>query len=230
MARLSVHNVSLTYTIFEGWRRREVASLRDVSFTLTNGDRVGLIGPNGAGKTTLLRVLGGAYEPDQGEVRSEGRIQSLIDVGVGMLSELTGRENVRLRLLGGGLTWSEARRLGRDIERYSELGEAFDWPLRSYSRGMQLRLAFALSTLQGADILLMDEWLGAGDKEFRIKAAERMDAITSAAGIVVLASHNPKLLRGFCDRGLWLESGRVAFFGPIDEALARYNGAHDKAA
>ena len=230
MARLSVHNVSLTYTIFEGWRRREVASLRDVSFTLTNGDRVGLIGPNGAGKTTLLRVLGGAYEPDQGEVRSEGRIQSLIDVGVGMMSELTGRENVRLRLLGGGLTWSEARRLGRDIERYSELGEAFDWPLRSYSRGMQLRLAFALSTLQGADILLMDEWLGAGDKEFRIKAAERMDAITSAAGIVVLESHNPKLLRGFCDRGLWLESGRVAFFGPIDEALARYNGAHDKAA
>ena len=222
MAWIRAEDLHLTYHIHEGRRVRRVEALRGVSFALKNGQRLGLVGPNGAGKSTLLRVLAGAYEPDQGAVTSQGRIQSLMDVGVGIAHELTGHDNIRLRLLGDGLTWKQARERAREIGEYSDLGEALSWPVRAYSRGMQLRLAFSIADAQGADILLMDEWLGAGDQQFREKAAKRMEEIAAAAGVIVLASHNRNLLKRYCDLGLYLRDGQVAAYGPIDDVVDAY--------
>ncbi|MEO1039954.1 MAG: ATP-binding cassette domain-containing protein [Pseudomonadota bacterium] len=224
MAWIHADNLHLTYRLNEGRRRRKVNALRGVSFKLGTGERLGLVGPNGAGKSTLLRVLAGTYEPDTGSVSSEGRIQSLMDVGIGISNELTGYENIRVRLLGEGLSWKEAAERAQDIAAYSELGDALSWPVRAYSRGMQLRLSFSIADAQGADILLMDEWLGAGDQDFRRKAAERMEAIAEAAGVIVLASHNRNLLRRYCELGLYLRDGEIAAYGPIEEVLDAYLG------
>ncbi len=189
--------------------RRVVAALSDVNFSLGSGDRLGLVGPNGAGKTTLLKVLYGIYEPTSGSLDVSGRVDALFNISLGFRKEVTGRRNIELRGLINGWSMEEIRARTDSIIEFSELGEFIDMPLKTYSQGMAARLAFSVSTTFEPEILLMDEWIGAGDASFRDKAAERMKQISQKAGIIVLASHNESLIEKVCNKCLRLENGRA---------------------
>jgi len=199
-----------------------VHALRDVSLSLKDGDRLGLIGRNGAGKSTLLRVLAGIYEPIAGEVRVQGRVGSLTNVTMGMDMESNGYENIVIRGLMMGMSRREARRNFRAIEEFSELGEHLSLPLRTYSAGMLLRLGFAVSTSQEPEILIIDEIIAAGDRAFADRAAARLEKLTSAAHILVVASHAGETLKRLCNKIALLRDGRIVEIGPADEVLKRY--------
>jgi ABC-2 type transport system ATP-binding protein/lipopolysaccharide transport system ATP-binding protein len=199
-----------------------VQALDDVSLSLAHGDRVGLVGHNGAGKTTLLRVLAGLYEPGAGEVDVDGKVAPLFDIALGMDPEATGYDNIFLRGLFLGMSRKEIRaRLG-GIAEFTELGEFLNLPLRTYSAGMRMRLAFAVSTSITPEILLLDEGIGAGDAAFLEKANKRLSDFTDQAGIIVLASHSDGLIRRMCSTAVLMERGRAIAIGGVDEILARY--------
>jgi ABC-2 type transport system ATP-binding protein/lipopolysaccharide transport system ATP-binding protein len=202
-----------------------VRALDDLTLTLQEGDRVGLIGRNGAGKSTLLRVLAGIYAPTAGQIYSRGRIVPLLDIALGMDELSTGRQNLRLRGLLLGMSDAEIRRKIEEIATFTELGDHLDLPLRTYSSGMRLRLAFAVSTAVDADILLLDEVIGVGDASFMKKAEGRMLDLQSRAKIVVLASHSDTVIHQMCNKALWMDRGRIREFGPMDEVAARYAAA-----
>jgi lipopolysaccharide transport system ATP-binding protein len=187
-----------------------VKALDDLNFDIKAGDRVGLSGHNGSGKTTLLRVLAGAYEPVSGSLEVQGRIASLLDLSLGMDHDATGYENIFLRGILMGLTPREIRAKTQEIAEFTELGEYLDMPVRTYSSGMQLRLAFAVSTSVNADILIMDEWLSVGDADFNQKAEKRLDSLVKNTAILVVASHSPDLIAKVCNRAFRLEHGRLA--------------------
>ena len=172
---------------------RYVTALEDVSFELKAGDRLGLVGSNGAGKTTLLKVLYGIYEPTGGRVETRGRIDALFNIDLGFRQEATGRRNIILRGLINGWSSREIERRVDEIVAFSELGDFIDMPLKTYSAGMSTRLAFAIATSFEPEILLMDEWIGAGDKNFQGKAKGRLEEMVTKAGIIVLASHDDTL-------------------------------------
>lgn len=199
-----------------------VQALRDVDLDFEHGDRVALVGPNGAGKTTLLRVLAGIYEPTVGTVRQEGRIVPLFDASLGMDIEATGYENITLRGLLLGLDAQQIRDRTEEIAEFTELGEYLAMPARTYSSGMQLRLAFAISTCIDPEILLMDEWIGVGDARFLQKAEQRMNNVVDRSSIVVMASHAEDLVLRLCTKAVYLEGGHVRAFGPVDEVLTAY--------
>lgn len=197
-----------------------VAALRDLSFEITRGERVALVGHNGAGKTTLLRTLAGVYEPVSGRLTVEGAIGSLIDPTAGMDLEATGRENIVLRALYRGLSDAEADALAEDVAAFAGLGDFLDVPVRTYSAGMTVRLAFAMATAMTPQVLLMDEWFLAGDAEFMAKAEERLSRLVSDAEILVLATHDMAVARRWCTRAIRLDSGRIVADGPVAEILA----------
>ncbi|WP_222932291.1 ABC transporter ATP-binding protein [Allochromatium humboldtianum] len=199
-----------------------VQALQDINITLEDGDRLGLIGHNGAGKTTLLRVLGGIYEPNSGRVEVQGSTVPLFDIALGMNQESTGYENIVLRGLFLGLSRKKIHAMMDEIAEFTELGDFLDLPIRTYSAGMQMRLAFAVSTSVVPDILLLDEGIGAGDASFLHKARERLERFTERVSIIVLSSHSEDLVRSMCSKSLLMEHGRVVFAGPTDEALERY--------
>jgi ABC-2 type transport system ATP-binding protein len=201
----------------------EVQALDRVSFTLAAGDRVGLLGHNGSGKSTLLRVIAGIYHPTLGTLTSSGRIAALFDTSFGMDPDATGYENIVLRGLFLGLSRAEIDRQAEEIGEFTELGEFLDMPLRTYSSGMSARLAFAISTAVDADILVIDEGIGAGDAGFLAKANARLESFIGRAPIVVIASHDPHLMQQFCTRGLLLKRGQLLYDGPIMEAYAQYD-------
>jgi lipopolysaccharide transport system ATP-binding protein len=192
-----------------------VEALRDVTLEIKAGDRVGLIGHNGAGKTSLLRMLSGIYEPTSGTMRSEGRITSLLDVTLGMDAEATGYENIVLRGLIMGATRQQMRTLTPSIAEFSGLGDYLRMPVRTYSSGMVVRLAFSIATSVETDILLMDEWLSVGDADFVGQAEERMKAFVGKASILVLASHNPKIINDLCNVHVTLSHGQVVNVGRV---------------
>ncbi len=202
-------------TIAGEGRHRYVQALDGVSFELVAGDRLGLVGSNGAGKTTLLKVLYGIYEPTGGRLSTVGRVDALFNINLGFRSEATGRRNIELRGLINGWSPHEIALRQEEIIEFSELGDFIDMPLKSYSQGMAARLAFATSTSFQPEILLMDEWIGAGDASFQEKAKKRMDELAEAAGIIVLASHNDDLIKRTCNKVLELEKGRVKSFGQM---------------
>ncbi|MGA3005978.1 MAG: ABC transporter ATP-binding protein [Acetobacteraceae bacterium] len=202
-----------------------VRALSNINFSLKSGERLGLIGSNGAGKTTLLRVLAGIYEPVSGHVRMHGTMNALLDTSLGMNSELTGRENIMLRGLYGGLSGSRLAQLEEDVIDFAELSDFIDLPMRIYSAGMAVRLGFALATAARPRILLMDEWFLAGDAAFLEKARQRMEELVRAADILVLSTHNDVIVREWCTRVIWLEKGRVRADGPVAEVLDQYAGA-----
>lgn len=199
-----------------------VRALDNLSFTFAEGDRIGLLGHNGAGKSTLLRVLSRAYTPTSGSITVQGQVGSLIDISLGIDSEFTGRENVyfRGRLLGMKKAFLTQKM--EEIIAFSGLGNFFDLPLRTYSSGMQLRLAFAISTILRPEILLMDEWLSVGDEDFKHKAEERLYSLVAATRILVLASHSRDLIQKTCNRVLWLEHGKVRMDDTPAVVLAAY--------
>ncbi|MHC8378121.1 ABC transporter ATP-binding protein [Pseudomonas sp. MDT1-16] len=202
-----------------------VRALEDLTFTFNKGDRVGLLGHNGAGKSTLLRLLSSVYEPSSGTARISGEIGSLIDISLGTDPEATGRENIFLR--GGllGMTKAEIAEKLDDIIEFSELGDFVDMPLRTYSTGMHLRLAFAVSTTVRPEILLMDEWLSVGDEGFKQKAEVRMGELVKSTNILVIASHSRELVMHTCNRVLWLEHGKIKMDGDPKTVTAAYFGA-----
>jgi len=186
-----------------------VRALNELDFDIREGDRVGLVGHNGSGKTTLLRMLSGVYAPVRGRLQIKGRIASLLDVSTGMDPDATGFENIYLRGIMDGLVPSAIRSKTDEIAEFTGLGEYLNLPVRTYSSGMMLRLAFAISTSVEADILIMDEWLSVGDAEFSQKAADRLDALVDRASILVVASHSPKLVARVCNRRIHLEHGVI---------------------
>jgi len=205
-------------------RRVFVRALNNVSLTFREGDRVALIGHNGAGKTTLLRVVAGIYEPTRGHINCRGRVTTLSNITLGMNVDCNGYENIRMRGTIMGLSPREIKEKTRDIADFSELGTYLDMPLRSYSTGMRLRLAFSISTAMPADILLLDEWIGAGDYHFVSRAEERMKKVLDRAGILLLASHNEELIGRVCNRAILMQNGEVAADGDVMESLRHYYG------
>lgn len=200
-----------------------VRALSHVNLDLKPGDRVGLWGHNGAGKTTLLRVLAGAYAPTNGTVLVEGEVTSLIDLSLGMEHEATGYENISLRLMMMGRDPRLADVITEEIEKFSGLGEFLTLPIRTYSSGMLMRLAFAISTSVEPEILLMDEWLSVGDQEFVAKAEERLEQLVTRTQILVIASHSRAMLERRCNRILMLDHGTVTEEAPpknVEEAPA----------
>jgi ABC-type polysaccharide/polyol phosphate transport system ATPase subunit len=205
-----------------GLRALRVRALRDIDLRLKAGDRVGLIGRNGAGKTTLLHVLSGVYEPTAGTCWSSGRIAALTDLTLGMDPEANGYDFILTRSIVMGLSKAQARALTAEVEQFTELGEYLHLPVRAYSSGMLLRLAFGVATAVTPDILLMDEMISAGDAQFIDKARRRLDAMLSQAQIFVLASHDDKLMRKLCNLGVLLSEGRIVHTGTIEECLDRH--------
>jgi ABC-type polysaccharide/polyol phosphate transport system ATPase subunit len=213
-----------------GRRPAQVTALRDVSFSLEAGDRLALIGSNGAGKTTLLKVLYGIFEPTAGRIDVHGRVDALFNINLGFRPEATGRRNIELRGLINGWSRFEIEERMDGIIAFSEMGEFIDMPLKYYSQGMGARLAFATATSFEPEILLMDEWIGAGDPPFQEKARERIGGVVASAGIIILASHNLSLLEKTCTRGLILERGHSVYLRPLGEAIDFYTPRTSRAA
>ena len=202
--------------------RISVRALNDITLDIKSGDRLALIGPNGAGKTTLLKLLAGVIVPSIGSIVSTGTVSSLLDMTVGLDPESTGRENIILRGMFMGIRPRDMRPLSGEIAEFTELGEYLDMPVRTYSAGMMVRLAFAISTCIRREILIMDEWLSAGDARFIDKAESRIKAFVEDSSILVLATHQLELIKQWCTRALLLDQGRVLMIGSVGEVIAAY--------
>ena len=196
-----------------------VRALDRVSFELHEGDRIGLVGHNGSGKSTLLRVIAGVYEPISGSVHVQGSVASMLNVWLGMNVDATGLENIYLRARVLGMRRHEVDVLVSDIAAFAGLGDYIHMPLRTYSSGMQMRLAFAVSTSVNADVVLMDEWLSAGDASFAVKAEERLHDMLDRTKVLIVASHNEELIRRSCNKIMRLEHGTIVDFGPLEPAV-----------
>lgn len=186
-----------------------IRSLEDVTFEIHEGERVGIVGHNGAGKSTLLRALSNVYAPTAGRAEIVGEIGSLVDIGLGIDGEATGRENIYIRGALLGLKRREIEKRFDEIVEFSELGEFINMPVRTYSSGMHLRLAFAVATIIRPEILLMDEWLSVGDAAFNEKAEQRLSDLVKSSRILVIASHSRELIERTCNRAMWFEHGRL---------------------
>jgi ABC-type polysaccharide/polyol phosphate transport system ATPase subunit len=205
-------------------RGREVRALEHVNLTISHGERVGILGPNGAGKSTLLKLLAGVYLPTHGRREVRGQISSLFQISLGFEQDASGWDNIMYRGYLQGETPRSIRKKMQPIAEFSELGEFLDMPVRYYSSGMMVRLAFAISTAIEPDILLVDEVLSAGDMAFQIKARRRMQELIGKARAVVIVSHDTASLSDLCDRVLWLDHGRIHMEGPAKEVVAAYTG------
>jgi lipopolysaccharide transport system ATP-binding protein len=244
MSYINFHQVSVEFPIFNARSRSlkeyalkiatggrlgktsegvvSVKALDNINFTFQSGEKIGVVGHNGSGKSTLLRVLGGAYVPTNGIATIKGSISSLIDIGTGIDEESTGRQNVYIR--GALLGISKKILLSRidDIIEFSQLGQYIDLPVRIYSTGMQLRLAFAISTIIQPNILIMDEWLSVGDEDFKDRAESRLQSLLGKTDILVIASHSPELVLKMCTRALWLEHGQLRMDSSPEKVVAAY--------
>jgi ABC-type polysaccharide/polyol phosphate transport system ATPase subunit len=241
MARIELTNVGLTFRVRKQQGRMtlkeylvrglflrpaastmEVHALCDLNFQVCPGERVGIIGHNGAGKSTLLKLLAGIYEPTQGQRLVEGRISSLFDLMLGFEPEATGWENIRYRGYLQGETPRSIRRKMDAIAEFTELGKFLDMPVRYYSAGMLVRLAFAIATAIEPEVLLVDEVLTVGDMSFQDRARRRMREMMAHAEMIVVVSHDLVALPEVCQRGIWLDGGRLRHDGPIAEVIQAY--------
>lgn len=199
-----------------------VRALDKLSFHIRDGDRVGLLGHNGAGKSTLLRTMAKIYEPIAGDIAIDGKVSPLLDMSCGINPESTGFENILIRGILLGLTRAEIKAKALDIAHFTELGGYLDIPMRTYSSGMQLRLAFGVATAIQPEILLLDEIFGAGDASFQQKAKERIYDLIDKSRVVVLSSHALPLIKTLCNKVMILHAGALQFFGDVREGLERY--------
>ncbi len=248
MARIELDNASLTFQIRQGGRitlkeflirqlfrrplppRVQVHALQDVSLQIKEGQRVGIIGHNGAGKSTLLKLLAGIYPPTKGERVVEGQVSSLFDISLGFEQDANGWENIAYRSYLQGETPKSIRPKIKPIAEFSELGGFLDIPVRYYSAGMIVRLAFSIATAIDPEILLVDEVLSVGDMAFQNKARDRMREMMAKARLIVVVSHDMDSLRNLCDQIVWLDHGRVRQVGPAAEVIAAYTASvHDPA-
>lgn len=199
-----------------------VSALRGVSFHLSDGERLGVIGHNGAGKTSLLRLITGVYPPTRGTVEVNGKVNALTNITMGMDRNASGRKNIIFRLIFMGYSFTQAREAVDEIIDFSELGEFIDLPTRTYSTGMFLRLAFAISTHFAPEILVLDEVLAAGDLSFQKKALARIRDLVDKSRVIVLAAHNLKTIREYCTRAIILSQGVVVAEGSPEEMVQQY--------
>lgn len=247
MSKIHLKNVNLSYPIFGAstrsfkrslvnvatggtLRKSEhspvmVDALKDITFNLEEGDKLGLVGHNGAGKSTLLRVLANIFEPQTGQVYVNGKVSALLDINVGMEPELTGYENIKIRGFILGISKEEIEKTIPDIEEFTELGNFLSMPVKTYSTGMMVRLGFGISTATVPDILLVDEVIGAGDSKFIKKAQQRMESFVARSNIFVLASHSNDVIKKFCNKAMWLEHGEIKAFGSTKDVLAQYSAS-----
>lgn len=242
MAKISLTNVSVEIPVFDvsatslrklvlggigGQFNRagsqvQVSALKDLTFEANDGDRVGVIGRNGSGKTTLLRVLSDVYPPTRGSVEIVGRVSPMFDATLGMSADATGMENIRICGMLWGLTNDQITQGVEDIVAFTELGEYLNVPVRTYSMGMLLRLAFAIATLREPEILLLDEVIGVGDAAFFQKAYARLKSRVRQSRILVIASHGEQIIRDLCNKVLWLQNGALVAYGDVDTVFAAY--------
>ncbi len=243
MAKIVLNNVEINYPIYDDQHyslRRTLVNLttrgklyRDtlstsyraldnISFTLQQGDRLGLIGNNGAGKTTLLKTMAQLYKPTRGSITIEGKVSTLFDVCMGIDIDRSGYHNIFYMGALLGLTRAQIKTLVKDIEDFCEIGSFLNMPVRTYSAGMRIRLGFAICTCIDPTILLLDEAIGVGDKHFIAKASARAKALYDRAEILVLASHSIDVLKEFCNKALWLHKGKMVMLGDVDDVLKAY--------
>lgn len=205
--------------------RGRLEALKEVSFEVAPGESLGLVGPNGAGKSTLLGLATGVLEPDSGRVEVEGRVAALLELSAGFHQDLTGAENLRINAALLGLSRRQTAERFEDILDFSGAREFIHEPLRTYSTGMILRLAFAVAVSADPDILLIDELIGVGDQAFQDKALEKIRSFQQAGKTVLLASHSSELMIQLCERALWLDHGRIVMSGASREVLAAYRAS-----
>lgn len=240
MAKIALDDVSLTFDVRQtskitlkefvvqrmfrraARQRMQVRALQNVSFSVEEGQRVGIIGHNGAGKSTLLRLLAGIYPPTLGQRLVEGHISSLFDITLGFESEASGWENIGFRSYLQGETPKSIKDKIRPIAEFSELGDFLNMPVRYYSAGMAVRLAFSIATAIEPEILLVDEVLSVGDMAFQDKARRRMYEMMSKAKIIVMVSHDLGSIKKLCNRVIWMEHGTVRQIGPAASVIAAY--------
>lgn len=243
MATIDLKNLSLTFALrkatrislkefllngmFLGSRNPmiRVPALVDLNLTATDGDRIGVIGHNGAGKSTLLKMLAGVYPPTSGTRVVTGKICSLFDITLGFEQDATGRENIRYRAYLQGETPRTLKKKQQEIEEFSELGDFLDTPVRYYSAGMSVRLAFSIATAAEPEVLLIDEVLSVGDLAFQMKAKERMRKMMDRASLMVMVSHDMQSILGMCNRVLWMEQGRVRMSGSAAAVVTAYEAS-----
>ena len=214
----------LTETLTRGRlkRHREFWALRDISFEVESGTTTGVIGPNGCGKSTLLQIIAGTLEPTTGSVRREGRVAALLELGAGFDPEFTGAENVYMNAALMGLSRRETERLFPDIERFAEIGQFMQQPVKTYSSGMFVRLAFAVASNVEPDILIIDEALAVGDAVFQHRCLRRIKEIQERGSTVLFVSHDAAAVRALCSRAILLGAGRLLEDGPPSEVLNHY--------
>jgi ABC-type polysaccharide/polyol phosphate transport system ATPase subunit len=199
-----------------------VSALQGITFALKEGDRLGLIGHNGAGKTTLLRTIAGVYEPVRGEISVEGTISPMFSITLGMDLDNTGRRNIRACAMFLGMTAAQIDERLPEIEEFTELGDYLSLPMRTYSAGMQTRLAFAIATASDPGILLLDEGLSAGDARFADKAKKRVDRLIERSSLLVIATHSNETIRSMCNKAVHLCEGRIVEFGDVGPVIRSY--------
>jgi ABC-type polysaccharide/polyol phosphate transport system ATPase subunit len=197
-----------------------VSALKNISFEAHDGDRIGLVGDNGSGKSTLLRVLSRVYPPTEGVLSIVGNISPLFETTLGMSMDATGLENIQIAGTVWGMSRTQIKNSVADIVDFTELGDYLNVPVRTYSNGMMLRLAFAIATARHPEILLIDEIIGVGDSNFYAKATARLQNLVERSRILIVASHQDDTLRRFCNKILWLSHGSLVKYGAIDVVLA----------
>lgn len=215
------HTSFLKFLLGAANPKKEFWAIENVSFSLYEGETIGIIGRNGSGKSTLSMVCAGIYAPDRGRVSINGKVQ-LLTLGIGFQNELTGRENVFISGSLMGLTHSQIRLRMDEIEAFADIDHFMDEPVRTYSSGMRSRLAFSIATAIRPDILILDEVLTTGDSSFRDKAMERIKNLHALTKSVLIVSHNPNQLKELCNRVIWLEKGRVVMQGQASEVVEEY--------
>lgn len=202
---------------------RQIKALDDVSFSISEGERVAFIGSNGSGKTTLLRVVGGILKPTRGHLDLSGRVNAVFDPGLGMDPEASGYENILIRLMLGEVDPSRISDKAKEIAEFSDLGAALDRPLKTYSSGMAVRLSFAIATAIEPEIMVMDEWLSAGDVRFVERALGKMRSLVNSSRALLIASHSQDIVENWCTRAVWLDQGKIIADGAPSEIWEEYS-------
>lgn len=197
-------------------------ALNNINLEINKGDRIGLLGRNGAGKSTLLRVLARIYKPNVGTIEISGKISSLFDVNLGMNIEATGYENIVNLSIMRGLSKKVAYGMIKEIEEFTELGDFLNNPVRTYSAGMQMKLAFSVATAMPPEIMLIDEVIGVGDAHFMDKAIKRLEDMIEASHILVLTSHSNDIIRKFCNKVCVLNQGKIQYQGGVEDGIEFY--------
>jgi ABC-type polysaccharide/polyol phosphate transport system ATPase subunit len=203
-------------------RRPRFEAVKDVSFELGHGESLGLIGPNGAGKSTILNLASGLARPDHGSITRDGRVTALLELGAGFHPDLTGAENVRVNAAMMGMTRRQTAELFEEIVEFSGIREFINEPLRTFSSGMAVRLAFSVAVAANPEILVVDEVIGVGDQAFYAMCLKKIRSFQDDGKTIVLASHSTELITMLCNQAMWIERGRVVQQGPAAEVVAAY--------